>query len=234
MCNDYGNHVPYDDYVQAFSQIRVPVRFPASPPNLEPREDIWPTDRAPVIRRLEDGSNEFTELRWGFPPGRPKGAPVINFRSEGPQVHARPLPRAGIALFRVHRHQIAEVEMEIHQGGRGLVLLCRAVAAHAGRRARRFTLLTTEPSERRGGAFTTGRWLYWSGRIGPRLARSRPPRGGLASRPAGGVAACRAGAIETVDAGDPAAGDLARANSMNSTVCRCRRRLLSGIAGSAL
>src|SRR5207302_8367944 len=37
----------------------------------------------PVIRRLEDGTNEFTELRWGFPPARPKGPPVINFRSEG-------------------------------------------------------------------------------------------------------------------------------------------------------
>jgi putative SOS response-associated peptidase YedK len=35
-----------------------------------------------VIRRLEDGTNQFSELRWGFPPGRPKGVPVINFRSE--------------------------------------------------------------------------------------------------------------------------------------------------------
>lgn len=83
MCNDYGNHVPYDDYLQAFSQIRVPVRWPSATPNLEPREDIWPTDKAPVIRRLEDGTNEFTEVRWGFPPGRPKAGPVINFRSEG-------------------------------------------------------------------------------------------------------------------------------------------------------
>jgi putative SOS response-associated peptidase YedK len=83
MCNDFGNHIPYDSYLQAFSQIRVPVRFPTTAPNLEPREDIWPTDRAPVIRRLEDGTNQFSELRWGFPPGRPKAAPVINFRSEG-------------------------------------------------------------------------------------------------------------------------------------------------------
>jgi putative SOS response-associated peptidase YedK len=82
VCNDFGNRVPYDDYLRAFSQTRIPVRWPTSAPNLEPRDDIWPTDRAPVIRRLEDGTNEFTELRWGFPPGRPKGAPVINFRSE--------------------------------------------------------------------------------------------------------------------------------------------------------
>ena len=83
MCNDFGNHIPYDDYLAAFSQTHIPVKWPRSAPNLEPRDDIWPTDRAPLIRRLPDGTNEFAELRWGFPPARPKGAPVINFRSEG-------------------------------------------------------------------------------------------------------------------------------------------------------
>jgi putative SOS response-associated peptidase YedK len=32
---------------------------------------------------VEAGTNEFTELRWGFPPAQPKRPPVINFRSEG-------------------------------------------------------------------------------------------------------------------------------------------------------
>src|ERR1700723_1244378 len=52
-------------------------------PNLQPRDDIWPTDRAPMIRRLEDGTNDFSEIRWGFPPTQPKRPLVINFRSEG-------------------------------------------------------------------------------------------------------------------------------------------------------
>jgi len=82
MCNDFGNHIPYDDYLRAFSQIRIPVRLPKAAPNLEPRDDIWPTDTAPIIRQTEDG-HEFTQLRWGFPPAKPKGAPIINFRSEG-------------------------------------------------------------------------------------------------------------------------------------------------------
>jgi putative SOS response-associated peptidase YedK len=82
MCNDYGNHIPYSAYLEAFSQTRIPVRFPVAAPNLEPREDIWPTDTAPVIRQIEDGA-EFTQLRWGFPPAGPNGAPIINFRSEG-------------------------------------------------------------------------------------------------------------------------------------------------------
>ena len=67
MCNDFGNNIPYSDYLAAFSQTRIPVKWPNAAPNLEPRDDIWPTDRAPVIRRIEDGTNEFSELRWGFP-----------------------------------------------------------------------------------------------------------------------------------------------------------------------
>jgi putative SOS response-associated peptidase YedK len=70
MCNDYGNYVDYDDYLAAFSQTRIPVTWPDAIPNLQPRDDIWPTDKAPVIRRLEDGTNEFSEIRWGFPPCR--------------------------------------------------------------------------------------------------------------------------------------------------------------------
>jgi len=82
MCNDFGNHVSYDAYLEAFSQLRVPVVFPTAAPNLEPRDDIWPTEIAPIFRRRDKGV-ELVQLRWGFPPPRPKGAPIINFRSEG-------------------------------------------------------------------------------------------------------------------------------------------------------
>ena len=81
MCNDFGNRVPYDEYIRAFSHTRIRVRWPKAAPNLQPRDDIWPTDKAPVIRQTEDG-HEFAQLRWGFPPAKPKGAPIINFRSE--------------------------------------------------------------------------------------------------------------------------------------------------------
>lgn len=82
MCNDDANHVPWSAYVEAFSEIKLPVVLPKAALNLEPRDDIWPTDVAPVIRRVEGGV-ELAQLRWGFPPGRPKAGPVINFRSEG-------------------------------------------------------------------------------------------------------------------------------------------------------
>ena len=82
MCNDYGNRVPYDAYVEAFSQIKLPLIARGATPNLEPREDIWPTETAPIIRGCDDGV-ELAQVRWGFAPGRPKAPPVINFRSEG-------------------------------------------------------------------------------------------------------------------------------------------------------
>jgi hypothetical protein len=46
MCNDFGHHIPYHEYLRAFSQINAPLVFPTTAPNLEPRDDIWPTDRA--------------------------------------------------------------------------------------------------------------------------------------------------------------------------------------------
>ena len=82
MCNDYGNRVPYSAYLEAFSQLKIRLFAAGGPPNLGPRDDIWPTDVAPIIRS-SDGGAELIQLRWGFPPGRPKGPPVINMRSDG-------------------------------------------------------------------------------------------------------------------------------------------------------
>ncbi len=84
MCNDYANRVPFNAYREAFSHTRLPLVKPGveAAPNLEPRDDIRPTDVAPVLRPTEGGV-ELAQLKWGFAPGRPKAPPVINFRSEG-------------------------------------------------------------------------------------------------------------------------------------------------------
>lgn len=82
MCNDYGNHVAYAEYAEAMRAVGMPINAPLAPPNLEPRDDIWPTDMAPLFRRHGDGV-ELAQLSWGFAPSSPKGRPVINFRSDG-------------------------------------------------------------------------------------------------------------------------------------------------------
>ncbi len=84
MCNDFGNRVPHDAYVQEFADLKIPLVFPPpeATPNLEPRDEIWPSDTAPVIRPAEGGT-ALLQLAWGFAPARPGARVVINLRSEG-------------------------------------------------------------------------------------------------------------------------------------------------------
>ena len=80
MCNDYGNHIPYDRYVEAFSQLKLPVFVEGNGPDLTPRDDIRIRDSAPVIVRTNDGVR-LTEMTWA--PRDRNRKPVFNFRSEG-------------------------------------------------------------------------------------------------------------------------------------------------------
>ena len=97
MCNDYGNRIPYSAYLEAFSHLKIRLVAPGGAPNLEPRDDIWPTDVAPVIRAGED-SAELVQLRWGFPPGRP-GPSGHQYAIGESALPTWPLPGARIALL---------------------------------------------------------------------------------------------------------------------------------------
>ena len=80
MCNDYGNHIPYSRYVEAFGELQLPVFVEGNGPDLTPRDDIRIRDAAPVILRTSDGV-QLIEMIWA-PRDRNK-KPVFNFRSEG-------------------------------------------------------------------------------------------------------------------------------------------------------
>jgi putative SOS response-associated peptidase YedK len=80
MCNDYGNHIPYGRYLEAFSKLKLPVFVEGNGPDLTPREDIRIRDTAPVILRTADGV-QLTDMVWA--PRAAHKKPVFNFRSEG-------------------------------------------------------------------------------------------------------------------------------------------------------
>ncbi len=82
MCNDYGIDIPFRLFVEAFAELGMPLDVSGGIPNLEPRDEIWPTERAPVIRLGEAGPR-MDMLTWGLPAPRPKAPAVINMRSEG-------------------------------------------------------------------------------------------------------------------------------------------------------
>jgi putative SOS response-associated peptidase YedK len=80
MCNDYRSRVDLGTIGQEFNDLRIPLRFPEGAPNLEPRDDIRITDRAPILRWAGDAA-ELVQRRWSWPGAG--GRPVYNFRSDG-------------------------------------------------------------------------------------------------------------------------------------------------------
>jgi len=79
MCNEIRFRQSLDRIVEDFNALQLPVSWAGGAPNLEPRDSIRPTDAAAVLVGRAGGA-ELRQLKWGFP--RPKGGPVINFRSE--------------------------------------------------------------------------------------------------------------------------------------------------------
>lgn len=77
MCNRYRNTLGWSDIHEDFSQLRIPLKFPQLPPNLEPRADIRPTNTAPIIRAIDPANPAegvgLYHLRWDLVPFFHKG-----------------------------------------------------------------------------------------------------------------------------------------------------------------
>jgi len=138
MCNKFGYLWPFAGLKDAFEQLELPIRWPEAAPNLAPQEEINPTDPAPVIRGFEDGVR-LDELRWGFPPPRPKAGPVINFRSENRRfTHGRCLVPA-THFFEFTGAKYPKTRWRCSVVGEDFFCLAGLV------RDDRFTLLTCDP-----------------------------------------------------------------------------------------
>ena len=114
-----------------------------------------------MLRQREHGV-EMVQLRWGFPPDRPKGAPSS---TSAPRVTLSEwsLPNPGFPLLRVHRHEAAEIEAEkAREDWFCFAGLWRPMADGGGDA---FTLLTTEPGPTWHRS-TIDRWLYSTAQIG--------------------------------------------------------------------
>jgi len=73
VCNRYKyEKATLDDYLTDFSELRVPLVFPNGIPNIEPRADIRPTNRAWIFRPVDAGDLtagvEPVQARWGLVP----------------------------------------------------------------------------------------------------------------------------------------------------------------------
>jgi putative SOS response-associated peptidase YedK len=98
MCNDYRNQLEITKIEEVFDKL---LDYPEGRPNMEPREDIRVTDRAPIIRASASGY-ELVQRRWSWP--GPGGKPVYNFRSDGREFSSGRciIPADGFYEFTAH------------------------------------------------------------------------------------------------------------------------------------
>jgi putative SOS response-associated peptidase YedK len=186
VCNDYGNRIAYSVYVEEFSRIRLPVILPKAAPNLEPRDDIWPTETAPIVRRHAEGV-ELAQLRWGFAPARPKAGPVINFRSEGRRFpNGRCLVPAS-HFFEFTGTKAPKAKWKFTKAGEEWFCFAGLWRPATGDTPEAFTILTTEPSpdvapihDRQMVILERNDWAAWLDLTRPEAELLRPlPRGSL-------------------------------------------------------
>src|SRR5579875_1627364 len=83
MCNDYRQQRELEALEKLIAATAMQLVYSEGRPNLEPRDDIRITDRAPILRaaKTEGSAVELVQRRWSWP--GPGGKPVYNFRSDG-------------------------------------------------------------------------------------------------------------------------------------------------------
>lgn len=82
MCNAYEQHVTWEAYCKMMQDLEWGIPTEQSERDLPQADTITIRDMGPVIRAAGNGVEVF-QMRWSFPPPRPRGKPVFNYRSEG-------------------------------------------------------------------------------------------------------------------------------------------------------
>jgi putative SOS response-associated peptidase YedK len=82
MCNDYEQHVRWAEYCKMMQALELALPNHQSEADLPRADDVRINDTEPVMRAAGN-EIELVPMSFAFPPGRPRGAPVFNFRSEG-------------------------------------------------------------------------------------------------------------------------------------------------------
>ncbi|HVZ01271.1 MAG TPA: SOS response-associated peptidase [Dongiaceae bacterium] len=82
MCNEYEQRATYALYCEMMQALGWGVPTTEGERDLRQSDGIRISDPAPVMRAQGNGV-ALAEMRFGFPPARPHGGPVFNWRSEG-------------------------------------------------------------------------------------------------------------------------------------------------------
>ena len=153
MCASFQARFNLTQLVRLFEQARAPLAFDGGRPNIEPVDEVRPTDPSLAVRARAGAdpeiaaSVELVAMRFGFPPPVPKRPPVINFRSEGRRFSNGPaggralVPVSGFYEFTGTTYPKTRWLLEGVDGEP----LALAAVWRAGPAGDAFSLLTAEP-----------------------------------------------------------------------------------------
>lgn len=156
MCASYESRFSVRQLVDAFAHAGIEVGMDGGGlPNLEPREEVRPTDTDRIVRAAPEGSVRalLAAVRFGLKASAPKRPPVINLRSEGREVSNAAtsgralLPVSGFYEFTGNTYPKTRWRLS-DAGGAVLMLACvwRTGAGAGGEvDTEGFALLTGEP-----------------------------------------------------------------------------------------
>lgn len=82
MCNAYEQHVHWVEYTRMMQDLELGIPTPQTELDLPQSDMLRINDMAPVTRAAGNGI-ELAQMNFSFAPGRPRGGPVFNFRSDG-------------------------------------------------------------------------------------------------------------------------------------------------------
>ena len=151
MCASYEAKFSVTQLVQTFAQTGIGLVFRDGVPNLQPMDEVRPTDRAQAVRAAPDAGEAQAQgltMAFGFPPPKPKAGPVINFRSEGRSFGNGPrggrclVPVSGFYEFTGDRYPKTRWKLAAADGA-PLLMLAAVWRGEAGAEA--FSLLTAAP-----------------------------------------------------------------------------------------
>jgi putative SOS response-associated peptidase YedK len=145
MCNDYGQHVRWAEYRKIMQDLELRIPSHQSELDLPQADDIRISDTGPVMRAAGN-EIELTPMTFSFPPGRPGGAPVFNFRSEGR--HFAKSNRCLIpasAFFEFTGKKYPKAKHRFALNGSPITAIAGIWRAGQGNHPPSFTMLTTAP-----------------------------------------------------------------------------------------
>lgn len=186
MCNDYEQHVTYAQYREALNALDLSTSDSESEADLLQADDIKVGDVGPVLREAGN-SVELKLMRFGWPPPRPKTAPVFNFKSDGRHFQASKrclIVCSGFFEFTGTKYPKAKHRFAL---GNSTIMGIAGLWSDDKEGALAFTMLTTQPGpdiapyhDRQVCVLEPGDWAAW-------LFLSRPEEELLTPLPAGSL-----------------------------------------------